>query len=76
VTDQELRDKLASEYSANLNFPYTDVAQLLIADDFKAGWDAARANHYCPLCSDQTLVSYGEIQQERDELRAEVERGE
>jgi hypothetical protein len=36
MNDEELRDKLANEYHGNVRGSW--------AEDFKAGWDAARAN--------------------------------
>lgn len=74
--DQELRDKLASEgiiseMSGEL-VPRWHVA------DFKAGWDAARANdginNSLRRALDSALGHKRMLEQERDQLRAEVEK--
>lgn len=66
MKDQELRDKLASEYSANSRHLKTE-------QHFKDGWDAARAAQ-AHNTQDVTQDDYTNLRNERDQLRAEVVR--
>lgn len=62
MSDQELREKLARAWAKqSLPEPYTDAARELVAEDFKAGWCAARANQ----AHDETLI---QVIGERDQL--------
>lgn len=56
MTDQELRDKLASEYGANSRHLKTE-------QHFKDGWDAARANDQLKA-EVERLSEFGAIQAE------------
>lgn len=70
MSDQELRDKLASEWwhQFQTGIPVTIHAVSI----FKAGWDAARAN---PIPVGAIIdVDQDALIAERDQLRAEVER--